>query len=75
MKPHPTLSKGEGFKALLKVSPFGGDLEGASCFVVPPRNDMIFYNRVSYTSGSCWLRQWKLPKPHIISVESIPITS
>jgi hypothetical protein len=23
MKPHPTLSKGEGFKALLKVSPFG----------------------------------------------------
>jgi hypothetical protein len=30
MKPHPTLSKGEGFKMLFKVSPFGGDLEGAS---------------------------------------------
>jgi hypothetical protein len=29
--PHPTLSKGEGFKILFfKVSPFGGDLEGAS---------------------------------------------
>jgi hypothetical protein len=28
-KPHPTLSKGEGFKMLFKVSPFGGDLEGA----------------------------------------------
>jgi hypothetical protein len=29
-KPHSTLSKGEGFKMLFKVSPFGGDLEGAS---------------------------------------------
>jgi hypothetical protein len=29
-KPHPTLSKGEGFKILFEVSPFGGDLEGAS---------------------------------------------
>jgi hypothetical protein len=36
-KPHPTLSKGEGFKMLFKVSPFGGDLEGAPYFV--PRND------------------------------------
>ncbi|SDF21092.1 hypothetical protein SAMN05216464_11490 [Mucilaginibacter pineti] len=26
-------------------------------------------------SGSCWLRQWKLPNPHIISVESMPTTS
>ena len=41
-KPHPTLSKGEGFKLLFKVSPFGGDLEGASCFVVPPHNDMVY---------------------------------
>ena len=29
------------------------------------------YNTIQ---GSCWLRQWKLPKPQIISVESIPIT-
>jgi len=28
-RPHPTLFKGEGFeKHFLKVSPFGGDLEG-----------------------------------------------
>ena len=27
-----------------------------------------------YTAGSCWLRQWKLPKPQIKSVESIPTT-
>ena len=25
-------------------------------------------------TGSCWLRQWKLPKPQIISVESSPVT-
>jgi hypothetical protein len=41
-KPHPTLPKGEGFKMLFKVSPTGGDLEGASCFVVPPHNDMVY---------------------------------
>ena len=28
-----------------------------------------------YTNGSCWLRQWKLPNPQMISVESIPTTS
>lgn len=27
-----------------------------------------------YTAGSCWLRQWKLPRPQMISVESIPTT-
>ncbi len=30
-------------------------------------------NLVTYI-GSCWLRQWKLPKPQTMSVESIPIT-
>lgn len=35
-------------------------------FFVPGR----FYQ----TAGSCWLRQWKLPSPQIISVESSPIT-
>jgi hypothetical protein len=39
-KPHPTLSKGEGFKVLFKVSPFGGDLEGAS------HNDVFFTCRI-----------------------------
>lgn len=29
---------------------------------------------IVYTNGSCWLKQWKLPNPQIISVESIPTT-
>ncbi|MGF7038892.1 hypothetical protein M2273_002144 [Mucilaginibacter lappiensis] len=37
-RPHSTLYKGEGFKMLFKISPKGGDLEGAS------RND-AFVNR------------------------------
>ena len=29
---------------------------------------------IVYTNGSCWLKQWKLPNPQMISVESIPTT-
>jgi hypothetical protein len=46
-RPHPTLSKGEGFKMLFKVSPFAGDLEGAYCFV--HRNDACVYFIVKLT--------------------------
>ncbi len=29
---------------------------------------------IFYTAGSCWLKQWKLPNPQMISVLSIPTT-
>ncbi|MGF7040897.1 hypothetical protein M2273_004161 [Mucilaginibacter lappiensis] len=47
-RPHPTLSKGEGYKIFFKVSPFGGDLEGgfASCLAMTrgENNDLLVLN-------------------------------